>query len=109
MKEEDNRQGDGRRAIAPGYLEVIGLALLITLGALFFYDRFLVPRVVAFDLQGYLQRQKTLVTTGAITEEQWQKGLDHLEQVFREQPKRHTIIVNDVVLRHGNDTELVIR
>jgi hypothetical protein len=109
MSPIDGQAGESRREIAPGYLEVIGLALLITLGALFFYDRFLVPRVVAFDMQGYLQRQKTLVTTGAITEDEWRKGLDHLEQVFRDQPKRHTIIVNDVVLRHGNDTELDIR
>jgi len=109
MNRDEGRQGGGLRGLVPGYLEVIGLALLITLGALFLYDRFLVPRVVAFDLQGYLQRQKTLVSSGAITEDEWRKGLDHLEQVFRDQPKRHTIIVNDVVLRHGNDTELDIR
>lgn len=91
---------------SPGYLEVIGIVLVIVLGALFAYDRFLVPKVKVADLKGYLQEQKTLLTAGTITEDQWKRNLDTLEQVFQEQPRHQLIILKDVVLHHDPDTEI---
>ena len=91
---------------SPGYLEIIGMTLVIVLGALLLYDRYLVPRVKVVDLKGYLQEQKVLLTAGTISEEQWQRNLDTLEQILKQQPRHHLILLKDVVLRHAPDAEL---
>ena len=100
---------ESRATVSPGYLEVIGIVLVIVLGMLFAYDRFLVPKVKVVDLKGYLQEQKTLLAAGTITEDQWKRNLDTLEQVFREQPSRQLIILKDVVLHHDPDTEIKLK
>lgn len=94
---------------SPGYLEIIGMTLVIVLGALLLYDRYLVPRVKVVDLQGYLQEQKVLLTAGTISEEQWQRNLDTLEQILKQQPRHHLILLKDVVLRHDPDAELRLK
>jgi len=100
---------ESRATVAPGYLEVICIVMVIVLGMLFAYDRLLVPKVKVADLKGYLQEQKTLLASGTITEEQWKQNLDTLEQVFREQPRHQLIILKDVVLRHDPDTEIKLK
>ena len=103
------RDQESRVMVSPGYLEVIGIVLVIVLGVLFAYDRFLVPKVKVADLKGYLQEQKTLLAAGTITEDQWKRNLDTLEQAFQEQPRHHLIILKDVVLHHDPDTEIKLK
>ena len=98
----------GKQSVRPGYLEVLLIALVVTCITLFAYDRWFAPRVVAFDLKGYLRTQKALLANGEITEAQWQQGLDRLEQVFREQPPNRTILLKEVVLKNGREPELRI-
>ena len=98
----------GKQSARPGYLEVLLIALVVVGITLFAYDRWFAPRVVAFDLKGYLRTQKALLANGEITEAQWQQGLDRLEQVFREQPPNHTILLKEVVLKNGREPELRI-
>ena len=98
----------GKQSVPPGYLEVLLIVLAVTFIALFAYDRWFVPRVVAFDLKGYLRTQQALLASGEITEAQWQQGLDRLEQVFRVQPPNHTILLKEVVLKNGREPELRI-
>ena len=98
----------GKQSVRPGYLEVLLIALAVTCIALFAYDRWFAPRMVAFDLKGYLRTQQALLANGEITEAQWQQGLDRLEQVFREQPPNHTILLKEVVLKNGREPELRI-
>ena len=98
----------GKQSVRPGYLEVLLIALAVTCITLFAYDRWFAPRVVAFDLKGYLRTQKALLANGEITEAQWQQRLDRLEQVFREQPPNHTILLKEVVLKNGREPELRI-
>ncbi len=97
-----------KQSVRPGYLEVLLIALAVTCIALFAYDRWFAPRMVAFDLKGYLRAQQALRASGEITEAQWQQGLDRLEQVFREQPPNHTILLKEVVLKNGREPELRI-
>ena len=97
-----------KQPVRPGYLEVLLIALVIAGFTLFAYDRWFVPRVVAFDLKGYLRTQQALLGSGEITEAQWQQGLDRLEQVFREQPPNRTILLKEVVLKNGREPELRI-
>ena len=98
----------GKQSVRPGYLEVLLIALAVAGIALFAYDRWFVPRVVAFDLKGYLRTQQALLASGEITEAQWQQGLDRLEQVFRAQPPNRTILLKEVVLKNGREPELRI-
>ena len=97
-----------KQPVRPGYLEVLLIALVVAGVSLFAYDRWFVPRVVAFDLKGYLRTQQALLANGEITEAQWQQGLDRLEQVFREQPPNRTILLKEVVLKNGREPELRI-
>ena len=97
-----------RPSTTPGYLEVVLITLMVAVVSLFAYDRWFAPRVVAFELKGYLRTQKALLANGEITEAQWQQGLDQLEQVFREQPPNHTILLKEVVLKNGREPELRI-
>ena len=97
-----------KQPVRPGYLEVLLIALVIAGITLFAYDRWFVPRVVVFDLKGYLRTQQALLASGEITEAQWQQGLDRLEQVFRVQPPNHTILLKEVVLKNGREPELRI-
>ena len=97
-----------KQSVRPGYLEVLLIALVVAGVSLFAYDRWFVDRVVAFDLKGYLRAQQALLTSGEITEAQWQQGLDRLEQVFREQPSNRTILLKEVVLKNGREPELRI-
>ena len=97
-----------KQPVRPGYLEVLLIALVVAGVSLFAYDRWFVPRVVAFDLKGYLRTQQALLASGEITEAQWQQGLDRLEQVFREQPPNRTILLKEVVLKNGREPELRI-
>ena len=95
-----------KQPVRPGYLEVLLIVLAVTFIALFAYDRWFVPRVVAFDLKGYLRTQQALLANGEITEAQWQQGLEQLEQVFRAQPPNRTILLKEVVLKNGREPEL---
>ena len=96
----------GKQSVRPGYLEVLLIALVVAGITLFAYDRWFVPKVVAFDLKGYLRTQQALLANGEITEAQWQQGLDRLEQVFRAQPPNRTILLKEVVLKNGREPEL---
>ena len=98
----------GKQSVRPDYLEVVLIALVVAGVSLFAYDRWFVDRVVAFDLKGYLRTQQALLTSGEITEAQWQQGLDRLEQVFREQPPNRMILLKEVVLKNGREPELRI-
>ena len=109
MNEQMEERQTASSVASPSYLEVIGIAMVIVLGTLFAYDRFLVPKLKVADLKGYLQEQKTLLAAGTITEDQWKRNLDTLEQVFREQPSRQLIILKDVVLHHDPDTEIKLK
>ena len=97
-----------KQPVRPGYLEVLLIALVIAGFTLFAYDRWFAPRVVAFDLKGYLRTQQALLGSGEITEAQWQQRLDLLEQVFRAQPPNRTILLKEVVLKNGGEPELRI-
>ena len=98
----------GKQSVRPDYLEVVLIALVVAGLTLFAYDRWFVPRVVAFDLKGYLRTQQALLASGEITEAQWQQGPERLEQVFRAQPPNRTILLKEVVLKNGREPELRI-
>jgi len=84
----------------------LGCALSVTICALWFYHRSFTPRIVTIDLQGYLNRQRTLVAEGKLTEEEWRGNLDALDQQLASLPANHVVLQKGVVLRNGE--ELVV-
>ncbi len=93
----------------PGYLEVIIIILIVSTLTLVAYDRMFAQKVRVVDLQGYLRTQKALLTAGEITQRQWQASLDTVDQVLNKEAAahpNHLIILNDVVLRNGNEISL---
>ena len=93
----------------PGYAETIAIALVVTGVSLFCYDRYLVPKVRVADLKGYVQEQKALLAGGQLSEEEWRKNLDTVEERLDQVPPHHLIILKDVVLRHAPATELDLK
>ena len=107
-KQSEERQTTSPKT-GPGYAETIAMALGITLAALFCYDRYLVPKVKVADLKSYVQEQKALLASGELSEEEWRKNLDTMEERLEQAPPHHLIILKDVVLRHVPDTELDLK
>jgi hypothetical protein len=106
IREKENKQKT--TAIRPGYFEVMILALFISCLALYGYDRYFAQKIKVVDLKGYLRGQGALLATGDMTKEQWQAGLDRVEQALnREAADGNTIIVlKEVVLRNGKEIQL---
>ena len=98
----------GKQSVRPGYFEVLLIALMVAGISLVTYDRWFAPRVVAFDLKGYLRAQQALLAAGEITEAQWRQRLDRMEQVIGDQPHNRTILLKEVVLNHDHAPELRI-
>ena len=102
-KETDSKKEGNRISSTPGYLEVLFIAHMVAMAALYGYDHFFADKVVALDIKGYLGEQKALLTAGKITEEQWKAGLDRLEQILHDQPANQMVILKDVVLKNGRE------
>ena len=99
----------GTPRLTPGYLEVIFITLLVAAGLVYGYDRYLAPKVLVIDLKDHLRQQQNLLSSGAISEAQWQEGLDALEQTLRAQPENRIILLKDMVLHHGKNSALTIK
>ncbi len=101
--QNDHQQVGNKLSSNPGYLEVLFIAHMVAMAALYGYDHFFADKIVALDIKGYLGEQKALLTAGKITEEQWKAGLDRLEQILQEQPANQMVILKDVVLKNGRE------
>jgi len=89
----------------PGYLEMIGITILIVCGGLWGYDHFFAQKVLTFDLKSYLREQTALIQAGEMTEEQFKINLDRIEAALnlRAENNNHVIVLKDVVLRNGDE------
>jgi hypothetical protein len=92
----------------PNYLEIIVIAMAITLIIIFGYDRYLARKIYVFDLKGYLRTEKALLMAGEIDEAGLQASLDTIERLLDEKAEnsRHVILMGDVVLRNGEKLSL---
>lgn len=101
-----DKQENTQKRIAPGYLEMIVISLLISLSVVFGYDRFFAQKIKVVDLQGYLRTQKALLTRGEISEQQFMDHLDRLQNTLNQEPGQHIVILKEVVLRNGEAVDL---
>ena len=95
---------------SPGHLAIFAIALsctlAVTIGAVCLYHHSFAPRIVTIDLQGYLNRQRTLVAEGKLTQDEWRSNLDALDRQLASLPANHIVLQKGVVLR--NSDELVV-
>ena len=84
----------------------LSCALAVTIGALCLYHRSFTPRIVTIDLQGYLNRQRTLVAEGKLSQEEWRQQLDALDRQLASLPANHIVLQKGVVLRNGEELVL---
>ena len=95
---------------SPGHLAIfaisLGCALVVTIGAVWFYHSFFAPRIVTIDLQGYLNQQRTLVAEGKLTQEEWRNQLDAFDRQLASLPANHIVLQKGVVLRNGEELAL---
>jgi hypothetical protein len=104
MSDAENKSPE--RPGGPGYIETIGIVLLLLLLVLFGYDRMFAQKVVVVDLAGYLRTQKALLAAKEISVQQWKDNLDHVEKSLNDHAgnnPNHVVILKEVVLRNGRE------
>ncbi len=84
----------------------LGCAFAVTIGTVLIYHRSFAPRIITIDLQGYLNRQRTLVAEGKLTQEEWRGNLDALDRQLALLPANHVVLQKGVVLRNGEELAL---
>jgi hypothetical protein len=99
----EQKSDHGPVKIGPGYLEIIAIAGMITIGILWGYDQFYAQKVLTFDLKGYLREQTALIKAGEMTEEQFKINLNKMEAVLDAEKGHHVIMLKDVVIRNGEE------
>ena len=103
------KSGEPRKSGKPGlaglFVTVAVINLVLTSGLLYLYDRYVVPRVVAVDIKGFIERQRDLYVSGKINDEQLKANLDAMEHRIKSMPENVVMITADVVV--GEHAEAV--
>ena len=86
-----------------GLMSWVMIALLMFMSStasIMIYDRYYAQKLVAFDLQEYLTKQRMALQNNQITEKQIGENLDVLKAKLDTMPKNQAVITADVVLRN---------
>ena len=86
-----------------GLMSWVMIALLMFMSStasIMIYDRYYAQKLVAFDLQEYLTKQRMALQNNQITEKQIGENLDVLKAKLDNMPKNQAVITADVVLRN---------
>jgi len=86
-----------------GLMRWVMIALLMFMSStasIMVYDRYYAQKLVAFDLQEYLTKQRMALQNNQITEKQIGENLDVLKAKLDTMPKNQAVITADVVLRN---------
>jgi len=82
------------------WLIIILLMVISSAGSIFIYDRYYSQKLTAFDLQGYLLKQRIALQNNQLTEKQLGDNLDALKVKLDNIPSNQAVITADVVLRN---------
>ena len=82
------------------WLIIILLMVISSAGSIFIYDRYYAQKLTAFDLQGYLLKQRIAMQNNQLTEKQLGDNLDALKVKLDNIPSNQAVITADVVLRN---------
>ena len=86
-----------------GLVRWVMIALLMFMSStasIMVYDRYYAQKLVAFDLQEYLTKQRMALQNSQITEKQIGENLDVLKAKLDTMPKNQAVITADVALRN---------
>lgn len=106
----DDRQIPQNSRLAPGYIEVIVIALLIVGSAFWGYDRYFAQKIKIVDMSGYFRQQKALMAAGELTEADFMANLSKMDALISRDADLHQnqiYILKEVVLKNGN--ELILK
>ena len=75
------------------------VSLLVSVGTLYYYHKHYAPKIVAINLNNYIQKQERAFVTGQITKQQLQERLKEVVDYIKKQPKNTIILTGNCVLR----------
>ncbi|MEN6317916.1 MAG: hypothetical protein ABFD82_04070 [Syntrophaceae bacterium] len=96
VKEEKHTIGIGLM----NWLIILLLMVISSAGSICIYDRYYAQKLTAFDLQGYLIKQRIAMQNNQLTEKQLGDNLDALKVKLDNIPSNQAVITADVVLRN---------
>jgi hypothetical protein len=76
---------------------VIEVSLMSSLATVMAYDRFMAQKVVAVNVNEFLQEQKDLVLANKITVDDFKANLERYMAAMKNQPKNRVLILEDVI------------
>ena len=79
---------------------LIFIMIMTSVCSIMVYDHFFAQKLTAFDLQGYLTKQRVALQTGQLTEQQVGDNLDAIKAKMDKLPLNQALITSDVVLRN---------
>jgi len=82
------------------WVMIILLMFMSSTASIMVYDRYYAQKLVAFDLQEYLTKQRMALQNNQITEKQIGENLDVLKAKLDTIPKNQAVITADVALRN---------
>ena len=93
------------------YLVIILLNIVVTMASLFVYHNYILKpqqnqSIVGIDIKGFLEKQKSGLVSGKISEEQFKANMDKLEVIVNDLGKRKVVLMSDVILRGAEIIEL---
>jgi len=85
-------------------LAIILLNVVVTAASLFVYHNFILKpqqdrEIVGIDIKGFLEKQKTGMVSGKISEEQFKANMDKLEATVNYLGRKKVVLMSDVILR----------
>lgn len=108
-KKNVSEKENSSKKLSVGYLDVIGIALLVVVLTVTAYDQFFSSKVVVVDLSGFVKEQRELFAQGKIGEAEVTARLAQVQKFVKGQPKNLTVINKDVVLANGREIPINLR
>ncbi len=99
----EESQGGQEKPPATGFTKtyltvlVIVVSLMSSLATVMAYDRFMAQKVVAVNVNEFLQEQKDLVLANKITVDDFKANLERYMAAMKNQPKNRVLILEDVI------------
>lgn len=93
------------------YIIIILLNIVVTMASLFVYHNYILKpqqsqSIVGIDIKGFLEKQKSGLISGKISEEQFKANMDKLEVMVNDLGKGKVVLMSDVILRGAEIVDL---
>jgi hypothetical protein len=108
---EEKREDKPENEKKFNYLVIILLNIVLTTASLFVYHNYILKpqqsrSIVGIDIKGFLEKQKSGLVSGKISEEQFKANMDKFEAMVNDLGKRKVVLMSDVILRGAEIIDL---